>query len=693
MLAHLLAADQDITIKELANDLQVSPRTVHRDLKSAEEVLKENGLTLMKKSGVGLRISGSAESKANLELLLIQSDHTDYTPEERLAMILSMLLEAGEPVKLFTIASELFVTVATISHDLDKLEEKLTDFNLHLIRKRGYGVKIEGAEKDKRALLSHLVMEHIDESDFIAMLRENIQKNSRQQTDLISNRLLGLVQPEKLWMIEKRVERMREELPYELADSAYVGLVVHLALAVERLQQGEKIKFDAAYLSELAGTREYKLAAGMTEDLEKVLGMDIPADEVGYITMHLMGAKVRVEHEYLTEDTGTDTAYRAGKLIQAVSSRLDIELASHEKLLYDLTAHLKPTLYRLKQEIKITNPMLEEIRRDYQELFETVEAGVRETFPDIYFPDEEIGFLVLHFAAVLLVENEKTGLHALVICSSGIGTAKLLANQLKQKVPEVIRVDNKSLFEVKDADLSAYELVVSTIPLKGITQNYILASPLLTENEVKQIEKAARRVKINRHTSLKQTQRSSVGSPVKTEEVTARFQRMQRFSGAVLSLLSCFKVEEAAADLSLEQILSEICSRLMEQRLVQNGCQVWQKLLERERLGGMGIPGTALALYHTRSDQVKGPVFLIYPLNEPQLVKGMDGNLMKIKHILLMLAPEDTSQEVLETLSFLSGLVLRSEETVRLFQSADEQAVRTFLAGQLNQFVEEKLSE
>ncbi|SDJ81438.1 mannitol operon transcriptional antiterminator [Sediminibacillus albus] len=685
-----MSAQDMLTIKKLADHLEVSARTVHRDLKSVEAIIAEYDLTMDKKSGVGLQIIGTAENKSRLELVLFNVKHTDYTPEERQTIILSTLLETNEPIKLFALADELQVTVATVSHDLDKIEENISGFHLSLIRKRGYGVKVDGREADKRAALSYLITQHLDEFDFISMLRENIQKKSKQQADTISARLLGLVDRDRLMMIEKRVERLREELPYELADSAYIGLVVHLALAIERLQKGDNIQFDADNLEQLKGTREYNIALKMIRDLGTAMAIEIPDDEIGYITMHLMGAKLRVDHEYLIEDTSLDIAVKAKELIRFIGVKLDIDMTDNSRLLNDLVAHLKPTIYRLKQEMSIKNPMIEEIRHDYQQLFRLLEEGVDTIFPEVHFPEEEIGYLVLHFAAVLLDSEEELRLNALVICSSGIGTAKMLATRLKQQIPEINQVNNKSLFELEKLNLHAYDLVVSTIPLKGINREYILASPILTQSDVHKIEKFVRRRKISQKTDRRQKQEKDPENQ-DNADVVPRLQAMQEYSKAILALLDGFHVRQLAGERTLPKVLTQICSKLAKEQVLENEQRVSRKLLERERLGGLGIPNTSLALYHTRSNDILKPCFAIYPLSHPLTVQGMDGEDMDIKHILLMLAPDDTSQEVLEILSYLSGLVIKDKKSIQLFQSGNEAKIRQFIAGQLNQLINEKI--
>src|SRR5699024_12871995 len=81
-------------------------------------------------------------------------------------------------------------------------------------------------------------------------------------------------------------------------------------------------------------------------------------------------------------------------------------------LLKDLVAHLQPAIYRLKQQMSIKNPMVDQIKRDYPDLFALIKSGVQETFPDIDFPDEEIGYLVLHFGSALLQKEPAISLNA-----------------------------------------------------------------------------------------------------------------------------------------------------------------------------------------------------------------------------------------------------------------------------------------
>ncbi|WP_449355130.1 BglG family transcription antiterminator [Virgibacillus natechei] len=680
----LINHTEGITVKEMADALEVSTRTIHRDLKNSERILFEHNLELLKKTGVGVRIIGTKQDINHLKLALSSTKSLEFTPDERRAVILSTLLEANEPIKLFALARDLRVTVATISHDLDVLEEALAANHLYLIRRRGYGVKIEGDEKDKPAAISNLITQYMDPFEFVSVLKENIQKKSGPQLNTISGRLLGLVNPDKLSMIESRVEQTRDELPYALADSAHIGLVVHLALAIERLRKGDTINIDSAYLKQMEGTKGYAIAKKMIRDLEISLDMEIPDDEIGYITMHLMGAKLRHDEHYLMEDSSIDTARKAKELIDYVSTKLDIDLTENSALLNDLVTHLKPTIYRMKQGMNISNPMIDEIERDYGDLFQLIARGTAEIFPDTPFPRDEIGYLVLHFASVLLQSEKKVDLRALVICSSGIGTAKILATKLMQHVPEIKHVDNKSLFDLDASQIEAYDLTVSTIPLKEFEGDYILASPMLTKAEVHRIKKAIRQKKL--------TPKAVPKTEVKeTTDTILQIEAMQNYSRTILQLLNTFHVSEIAEKQTIEGILRSICMELENSQKIGNEEAVLEKLLKREQASGLGIPGTTLALYHTRSGDVKSPSFTIYSLSHPIMIKGMDGEEMKMERMLLMLSPEDTHQEVLEILSYVSSLIIKSQESMTLFQSGDEAQIRKFLTEEFQAFLKDAL--
>lgn len=670
---YLLQTQGMVTVRDIAEKLDVSIRTVHRDLKGVEKILYHHHLELEKRAGVGLRIIGDEVDKQHLQQTLSYAAvPKDYTQEERQALILSILLEAKEPVKLIALANELDVSVATVSNDLDQMEEALTRFHLTLIRKRGSGVEVVGDEVDKRSAITYLISKYMDPYVFTSLLKENIQNKA---VPILSNRFMGLLDPEKLQVIEETVQQASTELPYTLADSAYVGLVVHLALALERLQKGEAIQFDQASFEQIKGTKEFFIAEKIINELKIALDIAIPKDEIGYITMHLMGAKLREDRHLLLEAEDSGFTYQVKQLIANVSEAVQVDITSNSSLLNDLVTHLKPAMYRMQHRMKITNPLIDEIKQDYPDLFELIAEAVAAIFPELDFPDDEIGFLVLHFAAALI---KNKNLKTLVVCSSGIGTAKMLATNLTRCVPEITQIENKSMFDVQKSDLDRYDVIISTVPLRALDpSDYILTSPMLNQTEVSRIKKNVRTKNVYRE------QKQQKKSP----DALLQLKTAKHYTDTILALLDAFYIEKV---FGTDAPLEIICMDLEKRKRIRNSESILQKLQAREKVGGLGIPNTSLVLYHTRSEAVRSLHFSIYSLSKAISVKGMDEEEMEVTTVLMMLAPETIDQAGLDVLSYLSSLLIQEEKAVALFESADEEAIKQYLAERFQTFLKDK---
>ncbi len=694
VLEILLTEKDEITVKDLADQIGVSGRTVHRDLKNVEDILKEYDLSLQKKSGVGVQITGDTTNIRKLELFLFNLFHTEYTPDERQTIILCELFELNGPVKLIGLANDLNVTIATISADLTKLDERLQQFGLSLIRKRGYGVEIEGDEGAKRRAMSKLISEHLDESEILSLARENIQKRSNQQIKTISERLLGLVERQKLLIVEKIVESIVQELPFVMADSAYIGLVVHLALAVERIQKGEGITINQAYLENQQDSKEYRFAEKIVAELEKVFTINIPQAEIAYITMHLKGAKLRHVNEYMIEDSSFQVAIKTRNLIELVGRQKGVDLSKNRPLFEGLVVHLKPAVYRLKEKMGISNPLLDKIKRDYTELFSVVKAAVEQVFHEFHVPDEEVGYLVMHFGAVLLGNKELGNFRTLVICSSGIGTSKMLVTRLKKEFPELKEVQNVSVMEFKKMNPNDYQLIISTIPIPDYYLEYILVSPILTKDEIERIHFFINEKIIENSSEENLTiglnKRHTKNNP---KVLIQEMNRIMEYAQTISILLSGFEVTDVRNMQTTDEILNEAVRMLFEKQKVNNIEAVLDAIKEREKLGGLGIPGTEMALFHTRSSHVIKPSFTIQVTHSPIEVVGMDQCAMGMKFSILLLSPEQAPEGVIEVLSYLSTLLIESDESISVFQSNDQDRIAALLTARLDQFFNDKLNE
>src|SRR5690625_7614924 len=109
LIVLLVELDDEITIAQSAYQRKLANRTIQMDFKHVEEMLEDHHLTLKRKLGFGLELHGSEANKFDLSLILTGVKYTDFTPDERHAIILLALLEANEQLKLYILSNELKV--------------------------------------------------------------------------------------------------------------------------------------------------------------------------------------------------------------------------------------------------------------------------------------------------------------------------------------------------------------------------------------------------------------------------------------------------------------------------------------------------------------------------------------------------------------------------------------------------------
>lgn len=240
-------------------------------------------------------------------------------------------------------------------------------------------------------------------------------------------------------------------------------------------------------LKALEITKEFAVASNIAKMLEDHFKVSIPLDEIGYITVHLLGSNVSKTRPYPNENW-VEYQLLTEKIITNVTNKIHQDLSGDRQLFEGLLDHLRPTVYRLKHGLKLKNPILDEIKANYKELFEIVKESLKplEDYTGKALNDEEIGYFTIHFGAAIerLKVTKAPKPNILVVCGTGIGTAKLLSSRL-QSVFDVNIVDAVAYHQVKERlKEKDIDLIVSTVPIPYEGIKTIEVNPLLTEKDI-----------------------------------------------------------------------------------------------------------------------------------------------------------------------------------------------------------------
>lgn len=678
ILEQLMMAPQPLHLTDVAKEFEVSERTIRRDLKEVKATLATFDLKLTKDKHY-LSVQGSEEDKQRFKWQLLDLTYNDFSPEERQQYILKELLKSDGTLKLIGLANDLSVTVSTISNDLTKIEEDYLNPSL-ITRKKGMGISLNASESDKRGMLSDLFWKKYPKQQFMRVLFNQFAD------DFTEDRLNYITQQVHIETVEQSLRNNRDSFSYDITDESYINLIIHVAISVQRIIDGNAMKEDLIN-PEVVNYPEFQLAQDLLTTSLSLSIDDLPQGEVEFVTMHLRGAKAQNYVGEFNSNEQVQAVTIATQLIAKVCEKTGGSLKS-DSLLKSLTAHLRPALRRLSADMSMTNPLIHSIKRDYEELFGIVQESMKEIYHYQQVPEEEIGYLVLHFGAALLQQEEQVALSALVVCASGIGTSRMLVTRLKQAIPQLKTLKTISLFELsKELASYPYDLIVSTIDLGQVDYDYFHVTPILSEREISQIEVYLQNKRS--HYRRKQNREENEQQLTKLEAIHL-LENRQLYTDTVVTLLTNFQV--VAIDNSLttiEETLRAICATLLEQDNSLDVEGLLQSLLVREKWSGFGISATELALFHARNASIRQPIFQIFPLAHSILMPAMGGGEVSVSTIVLLLAPEKLEQQGLELMSQISSLLIESESTTERLQSGDSRQITQFIVERLLGFANE----
>ncbi|MEB6196788.1 BglG family transcription antiterminator [Mammaliicoccus sciuri] len=622
-----------LTIHDIAQALGISSRTVHREMKSVEDTLNKYHLSLTRVPKLGLRIEGAPEDIDNFVQSLTEQNTIDLSDEERKVIILYNLIQSKDPVKLYSLANEIGSSTHTLNKIIEQLEPELHTFELSLERRRGEGLILNGEEVNKRQLLARIMLEKLDGDSVYSVVEDHFVYHTLNETHL-----RGIVDIDRLFNVERLLMDELGTLPYTLTEASYLTLTIHIVLAIERIKQDGHVEIEDDILNELISTDEFKVSERLTNVLSDIYDVTFNHSEIAFITMHLRGARRRHETTYENNDIHKQ---RVTELIEFVKDQ-GFSFKDEEALFKGLNLHLEPAINRLEANIETYNPLTEMIETYDQELFEAVSSGLKIVFMNYHFPKSEVAYIALHFGGMLQAKQRRS-LHVLVVCSSGIGTSRILSNRLKQHFAEITQTTEVSVSSLKSIDFSKYDGMISTVAV-DTKYPHITVNPLLPKQDAENVK------------YFLKLQQSVVHDPQNTQnqEQPLSFEDYDRtvtFIEESLSLIQNMIVEKN----KVTQLERYLIQTLSKHRVIDNTHTFSEKLNSRMNLQGFALTGYPVAIPHLSDESIKKPQLIITELTKPLMLKTIENEQQEVNWLVCMFIPRNSEQGQL--MSEVSSLI------------------------------------
>lgn len=659
ILSILLDAPSGVKVRELTDLLDVSRRTVYRELSTLEETLAHSNVSIINQRGIGYQLEGEQDNIHSLRLQVEDKHPSEMSIQERQRAV-SLRLLLSQELTMEALADELMVSQSTIQSDLADVEEELERFDVYIDRIKFQGITVLATERKRREIASRLIYGSVEDYDFFKYL--NSLKEDRDSK--FNDYFLSILSPDSLYYANESINHDSSHQFSKVTDNQLQHVIIMIAMTIDRIQAGHLI--NEPIPAKAISQEIIYLAHEILGYISSKIALAIDLDERHFIALQLEGLNYKTSQSIFFETFDSQLTYQVKELIRVVTEHTGNDFRYDDSLFYDLVAHIQATLKRpVLLDYKLDTPVLKRINEEYPNLAVALDMAWDEVFDGHMLTNDEKAYIVIHFATSLerhpSIQRE---VNAIVVSSSGVGTGKILESRLKRYLPEINSVTVIQLSRLQHVDFSNYQLILSTIYLSGMERDYRVISPLLTDKEIEGIRKDIQAIS-------RQSESKYMQVAVQTDVEFNQLYDYLQDAKLILDQISVLHIEsQETVELTLELIINSL-----DKNVILDANRVCREVNERYLKAPIGIPKSSVALFHSSNQWVKQPYFSIYELDQPFALIGMDGQEIQLKRMLLMIAPEKMSAYQQQLLGLISSSIIESDINTVIYEQGTEEEV------------------
>lgn len=444
------------TSEEIGKDLQLSDKTIQREIHILNTYIEDNGAKIKSLKGYGYKFIITDENAFKKFLKDDWYKHAYFVydnadKEGRIESILHLFLFSNSYIKQQEIADSFYISLSQTQKDISYIKKVLKKYDLTLQSKPYYGMKVSGSERNiRKAIKNEIGMD------------PSIYKDNE---DI---KLFGKIQE----IIDQIDFGPNFYMPYV----NFKNLVIHIYISILRIRDDRIVENSKDLDNKLISYEEFNIASIIVENLKEKLDMAIPYQELVYLTMHLIAKNTVSDHGKMSNEV-TSVAQEIIDIIYEVTK---YDFRANIDFYFSLSTHLGPLIERIKYGLDMKNPLLEDIKANQIAFFiATIGSNVINERYKTKISDDEIGYLALHVISAM-ENNDQNKKDILLVCGSGNSSAQVMKSQLISKfskqINKLVLIDYS---KIDNYDLESFDFIVSSINLKLQTSTPIVYVDIL----------------------------------------------------------------------------------------------------------------------------------------------------------------------------------------------------------------------
>ena len=640
LLEFLLKQHEYLSANQLAEKYGVSTKTVYQDIDKLNDFFDEVELKsrIVKVPRKGIKLSADEERKQIHSLLLVnkhESGVQDFSPEYRESELIKRLFINQEDLDIYDFAEEMYVTESTVHRDIDKLEKNLGQFDLK-IRIKHDQLFVDGDEWNIRKALQSYV----------------IQAQSLGREEKIER----FFSEKDIEICYEAISRLSQKYHHQFSEEYSCLLLVECLVFKKRTENNNCLTERTSNLiNDLNHLEVYFFSGELLESIINKSFSEISPYEIEAMAYSLLAYGFSIQ----SADYIQNIEHQVNELINKVSNLLSLDLSKDNHLKLMLSNHISKMIFRLRNQIYITNPALEEIKKQYSSLFNVIWIAIRglSKYYEINISNEELAFIVIHFQ--LAIEKIVKPLNIVVICQNGIATSELIMSKLHKIFDSDAKITNINARELDFYDLSNIDLIISTIALPEVKVPVIEVSPILTKDEIESIRSFYSEHMTDNYTLMRT---SLDGRKFNLESLQTLIKKPSLIRETVKSKKECIEKMIRECDATNRRIK-----------------EFKESILERETLGSTSVY-TGVALPHCDPRFVEQSELIIMTLDKP-----INWGKNNVKLIILIAVAENDIPIFKDSLIALYSVIENQELMNELVQLENGDEIKNRLLKEVSQ--------
>lgn len=448
---------------ELAKVLKVTDRTIRSDVIAIKEAYGEDIIEAIKAKGYRFNNElYSSEKNLNYDLEM-------QTPFDRSACILKKLIIEDEPINIYELEEELYVSERSIKENILQLKQFFVSINMDEkeIIKDGEYLSLKTLGYNGCNLLYEFA-----KSESIDVKCNDLQKYFNDiNLDYLNFIIINVLNVSK----------------YKSRYLSVTKLTLDVALMIERIALGS-IYYGLKMATELNGIEsveeEYRIiASDLAKEIETRLGVILSIYDIKYISKLLENNQKMdlLEKEMINTINRKDEFYHTCMtIIKRFRDEKCFDFLYNKELIEDLIYHLRIAMKRVELGIKLFNPLSHKLKKEYTYLLDFA-VMIADEIGDKYqikFDFNEISYIGIYLATavhdIVNKSSEHDKLKVLLHIPEGRGNLKLIKAQIENMI-SLKRLDLEGITTLSrnqtfHSVTSKYDLIFSTSPM--INENF-----------------------------------------------------------------------------------------------------------------------------------------------------------------------------------------------------------------------------